>query len=530
MRQFISALKNLRPPSKKASAGALLFAAFFLLYALTHDRAYVFDSLLTALTIRRPLFGGPLSALLTWNHFLWLPFLRLFFLGLKAVGYSGSSYEAIQWWNTGVGALLIVFIYGFLAKFVHRGWALLLGCLAGVSHLLWLRSSSGDPYLTGTLLSVAACYLLTTLSCEPSLLLLTGIAFTGVMGVYLHIANIILLPVIAFTVAWRSGPRGPLNAAYVTVISAAMLVPYVLVFELTTLHGVKEWLVWGAGQLNGQMPGSSASGQFDLHLLKIIPIGFYTLLQSAAALRTAGTPVMLAATAGLSAAGAWCAVNRAGQKINRGTALPPLLFFITTAVFFSVWIPGNLFYWASPLVFFLLSAALLFSNELRSSPKLPASLAAGVLILSLGLLNFHRVIGPNIEGDETRPLITLCEGIEKNTPPGSAVMISGHYEGALKVGIPYFTGRQLLPLDLTFIQYYGTGRDPILVLQARLDAYFKRGVPVYMLGDVLITKGEFGPWGVTPGRIDALLSSYRLTEVARLTPAGPGALYRLEQK
>ena len=194
--------------SKKTAAGAALFAAFFLLYGLTHDRSYAFDSLLTALVIRRPLFGGPLSALLSWNHFLWLPSLRLFFIGLKSAGYAGSSYAAIQWWNTGVGALLVISIYGFLAKFIHRGWALIFSCLAGVSHLLWLRSSSGDPYLTGTLLSVAVCYLLTAMPAEPSLLLLSGIAFTGVMGVYLHIANIILLPVIAFLAAWGKGPHG----------------------------------------------------------------------------------------------------------------------------------------------------------------------------------------------------------------------------------------------------------------------------------------------------------------------------------
>ncbi|MCX5784341.1 MAG: DUF2723 domain-containing protein [Elusimicrobia bacterium] len=529
MRQFFTTLKNLASPSKTAAIGGILFIGFFLLYGFTHDRIYPFDSLLYALAIRRPLFGGMLSAILSCNHFLWLPFLRWFFIGLKSAGFTGDPYAAIQWWNTGAGALLIVAVYGFLAKFIHRNWALSISCLAGFSHVIWLRSTGGEPYLTGTLLSVAACYLLIGFLSKPGRSLLLGMAFLGGMAVNIHIANIILLPTIAIVIAGRRGPQNRLNAVLALSLSGVMLLPYILFYDLATLHGLKEWLVWGSGQVNGQLPGSSASGKFDFHFLKTIPIGFTTLFQSIVALPVNGSFRRIVIMIVLGAACAWCVTNRALQKINWTIVLPPLAFFIATIVFFYIWQPGNLIYWASPFVFFVLSLALVFSPHLQSPPGLSVRLASGIFLLSLGFLNFYRVIQPNLEGNDVKPLVNICESIKKTTPPASVIMISGHYSGFLKVAIPYFAQRQTFALDLAIIQYYGTGQDPLLALQTRLNNCLEKGISVYMMDDVLLAKGEFGGWGVSAERIEAFLRSYHLTEVARLSQTEPGVLYRMER-
>jgi len=516
-------------PSKKILFGGILFILFFLLYGFTHDRIYAFDSLLYALAIRRPLFGGALSSILSWNHFLWLPFLRCLFLGLKGAGFTGDSYAAIQWWNSGIGALLITAVYAFLAKFIHRNWALLISCLAGLSHVIWIRSTGGDPYLTGTLLSVAMCYLLTARPFIPGRLLLSGIALMYAIAVYLHIANLVLLPVIALVIVARRGPQNWLNAGFVVFMSGVVLMPYILFYNLATLQGLKEWLVWGSGQVNGQQPGLSASGQFDFHFLKTIPIGFSALFQSIAAVPGNGAirGLIIMIVAGLVCA--WYAINRARQKINWAVVFPSFAFFAGTMGFFSMWMPGNLFYWASPFIFFALFLALVFAPRLQSTPSLPVSVGLWIFILCIGFLNFNRVIRPNLEGNAVKPQVNLCESLKKITPSGSAIMISGHSSGFLKVAIPYFAQRQILSLDLIIVQYYGTDQDPLLAFKTRLNAYLTRGIPVYMLDEVLRAKGEFGAWGVSAERIEALLRSYRLTEVARLSMPEPGVLYRLEQ-
>lgn len=514
--------------SSKLAAGGILFAAFFILYALTHDRLYVFDSLLSALTIRRPLFEGPLFNVLSWNHFLWLPFLRWFYLGLKSTGFDVDPYAAIQWWNTGVGALLITFTYGFLTRHIHRGWALLISCAAGLTHLIWLRSSSGDPYLTGTMFSVLACCFLTVRSSGYGYSLLFITALTGVMAAYMHIANLILLPVIALLIAGRRGSQNLFNAVFVSLVSGVLLLPYILFYDLTTLHGLKEWLIWGSGQVNGQPPGTSVTGQFDFHFLKNVPVGFATLLHGIAAVPVNGSLLRGVIMAAAVAACAWTAIDRARKKNDWPVILPPLSFFIITAVFYSIWLPGNLFYWASPVIFFILSLALLVSPRLQNPPGLPALAVSGFFILGLGLLNFQGAIRPNLEGERVKPLVELCEGIARTTPPDSVILISGHYQKDLKVAIPYFARRRTLALDLMIIQYYGTDQDPLLAFQARLDSCLKNGIPVYMLNDVLLAKGEFGAWGVSAERIETLFRSYRIKEAARFSRSVPGALYKLE--
>ena len=529
MRKLLDAFNSLSPASKRLAAGGALFTGFFLLYGFTHDRIYAFDSLLYALAIRRPLEGRLFSALLSWNHFLWLPSLGLFFSGLRGAGFTGGPYAALQWWNTGVGALLLLAVYGLLSKFIHRNWALLISCLAGLSHVVWIRSTGGEPYLTGTLLAVAACRLLTDLPSRPGPARLAAIAFLAGLAANIHIANVILLPLAALAIARRQGRESKVNALAVLLLGGLMLLPYVLFYDLATLHGLKEWLAWGSGQVNGQAPGESASGQFDLRFLKIIPAGTYTLLQSFAAIPAGGQFSRLIVLIAAVGAGAWCAVNRVRQTINWPIVLPSLVFFAGLLIFFSVWQPGNLIYWASPFVFFVLSLALLFAARLQSPPGLRAAGAAAVLILCLGVLNFQRAILPNREGKDVKPMVELCGAIKSATLPGGVILISGHYGGFLKVGIPYFAERQAVSLDLAIIQYYGTGRDPVQAVQTILNACLERGIPVYMTDDVLLAKGEFGAWGVPAGRIEALLRSYRLAEVARLSNTEPGVLYRLER-
>ena len=528
MRRFFAAYKDISPASKKMAAGGLLFAVFFLLYGFTHDRTYAFDSLLYALDIRRPPGGRLFSSLLTWNHFIWLPALRLFFAGLTGAGFAGGPYAAIQWWNSGIGALLILAVYGFLSKFIHRNWALLISCLAGLSHVVWIRSTGGEPYLTGTLLSVAACYLLTDLPSEPNPARLAGIAFLAGLAANVHIANLMLLAVITPVIAGRRGRKNKVNAAAVLLPAGVLLLPYVLFFDLTTLHGIKEWLAWGSGLANGQAPGESASGQFDFRFLKIIPSAIRTLFQSLATVR-AESPVSRIIILLAAAAGTWRAADRFRQKTNWEIVLPALAFFGGTIIFFTIWQPGNLIYWASPFIFFILTLALLFSPRLQNPPGPRAAAAAGIFIVCLGIFNFQRVILPNREGKEVKQMVELCEAIKTATLPGGIVLISGHYGGFLKVGIPYFSERQMVSLDLAFIQYYGTGRDPLPVLQTLLNACLEKGVPVYMLDDVPLARGEFVAWGVPAERIEAFLSAYHPKEIARLSRTVPGVLYRLQR-
>lgn len=507
------------------AASALLFAAFLLLYGLTLDNAYVFDSLLYALSIRQPLFDGPVTSLLSWNHFLWFPALRSVYAGLEAMGLSPDAYRFIQWWNAVAGSLLVLLIWRFLSRYIHSAWALALACLAGVSHLVWLRATSGDPYLTGTLLSVAACYFVTARPSWRGLPLFWLAAPLSVLAAYFHFGNIILVPAAALAAAAGRGAEGRREGLAVLALSTLLLMPYILFYDLWTAAGFREWLVWGSGQVNGFLPGLSASGQFDLRFIKNLPTGFATLLRSAAAFPSGG--LLATGLAALAAAAllGWAAFDRYRSGFDRATALPALVFFAAITGFFFVWIPGNIFYWASPLVFLVLSGGLVFSGSLRSAPPPRARIFIAALGAVLASVNFGGAILPAMRGLEHEAAVKFCRELGRATPPGSVIVISGKGDGFLKVGIPYFAKRRMFPIDLVVVQFHGTGQDPLDALKFRLDGYLERGVPVYMMDEVVEHRAGYSEWGVTAERVDAFLAGYRREAavppvLSRLLPRG----------
>lgn len=511
-----------------AATSAVLFFGFLLLYGLTLDRAYVFDSLLYALSIRQPLFDGPVTSLLSWNHFLWFPALRSVYAGLEALGFSPDAYRFIQWWNAVAGSLLAALLWRFLSRYIHASWALALACLAGVSHLVWLRATSGDPYLTGTLLSVAACWFVTLRPSWRGLPLFWLAAPLTVLAAYFHFGNIVLVPAAALAAALGRGPAGRREGLVILALSALLLLPYILFYDLWTPAGFREWLVWGSGQVNGFLPGLSASGQFDLRFITNLPTGFATLLRSAAAFPAGGPWATGAAALAAAALLGWAVLDRYRAGFDREAALPALIFFIAITGFFFVWIPGNIFYWASPLVFLVLSGGLLFRDRLRFPPSPRAGISVAALGAVLALVNFRGAILPALRGLEHKAAAEFCRELGRVTPPGSVILISGKGDGFLKVGIPYFARRRMFPIDLVIVQFHGTGQDPLEALKFRLDGYLDRGVPVYMLDDVTAHRAGYSEWGVTAEMVDDFLRGYRGEAVGRPgTEDYPGTLYRL---
>lgn len=508
----------------RAAVCAGLFSGFLLLYGLTLDRAYVFDSLLYALSIRQPLFDGPVTSLLSWNHFLWFPALRSVYAGLEALGFSPDAYRFIQWWNAVAGSLLALLLWRFLSRYIHAYWALALTCLAGVSHLVWLRATSGDPYLTGTLLSVAACYFVTLRPSWRGLPLFWLAAPLVVTAAYFHFGNIILVPAAVLAAALGRGTEGLKDAIVILTISVLLLLPYVLFYELWTPAGFREWLVWGSGQVNGFLPSLSASGQFDLRFISNLPTGFATLLRSAVAFPAGGPFVFWLAALASAALLGWAAFDRYRSGFDRAAALPPLVFFIAITGFFFVWIPGNIFYWASPLVFLVLSAGILFKDRLASPPSPRARVLVPALGAVLAFVNFGGAILPALRGLEHKSAVEFCRELGRVTPPGSVILISGKGDGFLKVGIPYFAMRRMFPIDLVIVQFHGTGQDPLEALKFRLNGYLERGIPVYMLGDVIEHRGGYEEWGVPAGRVDEFLDGYRREPAGA---DGPADLFRL---
>lgn len=498
-----------------------IFAAFLLLYGATFDRSYFYDSVLYAGIIKSPLGAQPLSVVFEWNHFLWYPVIRSFYVLLRLLGFGGLSYEAVQWFNASVGALGLALLYSTLNAVLARGRALFWTLLAGFGAVYWSRATGAEPYLAGTLFTLLFCAALYRYFREFSRGAFALACVAAGLAASFHIGNNILWAAAAAAPLYhrRDLPR---QAGLLAGVFLVFFLPYAWIHGFFVKGGFARWWQWGSGLVNGVSPEKNPLGQFELNLASHFLLPVKNLLLS---FFHAGWPAgaVLAALVVLLAALALFARHTGGLRAPVFTAqsaplaaafgLPLVLFLLL----YSVWQPGNTIYWStSAALCCAFLAALLHGRAQRPLPRfLPAAGFAFAGLLAVN--NFWRLILPNSAGERVKPDIEFCEAVAYFTYPDSPVLISG---GPMKVYLPYFANRDRISIQLAVVNAYADKRDPVAQLRGILAAYYERSVPVYMADDVLADRDLYAPWGVTAKQLESLLEPYRLMKVFRYEREG----------
>src|SRR5215470_4279723 len=96
------AMRN--PNNARKVCAVSLFLFFAAVYAVSRNHSYPFDSVIFANMVEIPLLRIPADLAFEWNHFLWYPTGRLFYLALYYIGIPVRGYEALQLLNAVVGA------------------------------------------------------------------------------------------------------------------------------------------------------------------------------------------------------------------------------------------------------------------------------------------------------------------------------------------------------------------------------------------------------------------------------------------
>ena len=498
-----------------------VFLGFLLLYAATFDHSYFYDSVLYSGIIRSPLGLNPPAVVFEWNHFLWYPVTRSFYVLLRLLGFGGLSYEAIQWFNAGAGALGLAVFFSLLARVLSRRQALFWTLLAGMSAVYWSRATGAEPYLGGTLFTLLFCAALYRYFLGFSLAAFCALcAFAGLASGF-HIANNILWAAAAAAALYHRRELAR-QAAILAGFFLAFALPYALIHGFFVKGGLARWWQWGSGLVNGVSPEGNPLGQFELNVAGHVVLPLRNLLVSFFHFTGPDRAAAAAAVVLLAVLAAFLSYSRHKDKpFLSPEVLPlaaafglPLAFFLAL---YSVWQPGNTIYWSTNVVLFSgLLAALLRGRTSAIGGPVPA--AAAFLLVGLAAANnFARLVLPSYLGRDARPLIGFCGAVAYFTHPDSPVLISG---GPLKVYIPYFANRERISIQLAILNFYADKKDPVEELGRILASYYAHAVPVYMTGDVLADRDLYAQWGFTGERLDALLKPYRPLKILRYEEAG----------
>lgn len=501
---------------RSVSDPLLVFLGFLLVYSATFDRSYFYDSVLYAGIIRSPLGVQPLTVVFEWNHPLWYPVTRSFYLLLRALGFGGLSYEALQWFNAAAGGLGLAVFFSLLRRALPAWQALFWTLLTGLGAVYWGRATGAEPYLAGTLFIILFCAELYDHFLKGSAASFARLCLFAGLASGFHIANNLLWVAAAAALLYRRSAALKLIPVLAGIFLAFSL-PYAAIHGFFTKGGLARWWLWGSGLVNGVSPEGNPLGQFETSLTGHLLLPLKNLAGSF--VRYEAWPPALS---GLAAALAAAALLFAAFRLLRGGARDPgrelsalaAAFGLPFALFmalYSFWQPENTIYWSTnaALGAGLLAAAL---GRAGSGDAKLLRLAAFSLAALAGVNNFFALILPNYRGLRARPGVKFCEAIAYFTHPDSPVIISG---GMMKVYLPYFANRERISLHLAAINAYADKKDPVVFLRGVLEEYRRRAVPIYMTDDVLREKGSYAAWHVSEAQIDSLLKPYLLMKVFR---------------
>lgn len=475
-----------------------LFLGFCALFGFSHDRIYYFDGLLQGGIIKNPLQVYSIQVALEWNHFLWYPFGRLFFVLTHWAGYGGGGYETLQCLNTLVGAAGAALLFMTMSRFATKGWSALWTVAACLGEVYWYRSAGAENHLTGAVWCLVQAAFMASYWRRPGWAPMFGMAVSGLLAAYFHLGNFAAWGVAGVAVLWRA-PKDIRLTHFTALVLLVVVgwIPYALVHGWLDPGGFVRWWSWATSLAHGFSPGSGHKG-VDWNVLNKGLVMLKTLVKCILFYETWGWGTALR----LAAVAAGCAVAAFYRTPRPRWDHPSLPFLIPFGMFlglYTFWMPGNYMYWVVQW-----PVLCLFLATVSPSPR-PAVSWAGlcVVVLVLGYNNLTTVILPH----KTNPdayLVEMCRDFGRLTPPQSPIVISGRGEPQLKPYIPYFSLRDRLAVELFALNAVDKNMDAVQWMRGALVQYIQAGVPVYITGDALRCAGDFADFGLSREAVESV--------------------------
>lgn len=510
-----------------------VFVLFLAVYFLTQDKTCRFDGALMGGMLESSLTQIPRTVAFEWNHFLWYPTGRTFYLFLKLLHIPARGYEAAQIFNNIFGAAGITLLFVILRRMTSRAWALPFALLAGFSPVYWIKAISGECYTFAVFWAIVFAWFLLAYRENPTFRNVLGMSVATALTSYYHIGNAVLWALVGVAILIQRRRWLAQSLLMLAVFLLSVLI-YAWVHRFFEPGGFQRWWQWGSTLTQGLSPFKGGAGGFALGVLAAAGKTGQTIIRSLVWWDNFGWKAV-AAFAALGALGGgavfWGRFRPACPPVPSRWKALDLFLFSLPALFliglYSVWLPGDYTYWYMHPPFIFLSLGVLAWRRQPERMPAPQAGAFALLVLLFAAHNFHSPIRA-LTKDINKRYREISLGMAAVTLPPSPIVISGRGAWSnLKPYIPYFANRNRMAVDLYFLNGYSQGRDPIAWMKEDIRQYMRQGVPVYLFEEVFQSTGDFGAYNLTPEMVESVWKDYRLLPVKVFDGPPPNTLYLL---
>jgi hypothetical protein len=316
--------------------GGLTLLALGGLYYSTRTRVHTFDAVSYMWNVE----AKPYAELFHPHHLLYAPLGQAVYRLAQANGYVGHSDAPIQAVNAIAGALGLVFLWRFGARWTRRPWAALgVALMIGTCYAYWLYAAEVEVYTLSTAFLALALWALVLLDDRPHPAWAVALGVAHGSAVMFHQTNMLFaLPLGVFLLSRPALRRIPILSAYALSAGLTVLIPYSLVAHLSRFPN---WMA-----LYNWLMGYAQTGRWGGYL------GIEHLPALWAGLRNAVSvvPALSGAVYALAAIGVGLSLVAARRDPRRRAWLAfGLTWLIVYGAFFWWWEPWNIEFWIATL-------------------------------------------------------------------------------------------------------------------------------------------------------------------------------------
>ncbi|MFI5348165.1 MAG: hypothetical protein ACHQ2Z_01355 [Elusimicrobiota bacterium] len=473
----------------------LALAVLLGIYLAFPDKVFDFDGVYYGFAIEGHI-PNLKSRIFDTDHPLFLPGMMLLRGALTAAGAKVSGYELIQRVNACAGAFGLWLYRRLLARTTQDEEVSLIATLMlGVSFAYLCRATEGQVYMLMTVGALAVFSSSLTLLERPSAGRAASLVAIWILSVFFHLANGVLLPVVAAALWLATPPERRLR--FVLPILCFAVPAGLIGCWMTGIHGPGALPAFVIAQL----PFFTEKNHDSFRQIAQFLEGFSSAFLAGrfdAAWRLAIGVLLCAGLAAATLVRHNASQRRAATIFFFGGSATALLLFLYNS---------SSYLWPPCLAALLAFGALNWSISLKgSSParrRLQLSLAAA-LVFGVGGWNAWSGVRPRGQ-IENNPDYSRALFVRDHTLSTSWVMISGLGFSNSKVYLTQFARRSNRAFE------YFLGSAPKASALAGFKSFIQdaidHGLPVYALSDLIddpaVQEEILKLWGVTPEEVKA---------------------------